>query len=230
MAPIINVVGKKSIGYNQVAVIDVITSNISSHDFVMEETMKEVSLEEMFQTMCKNDFNESSNIKLNSRVMQDAEEVSSEDRHFFQMVEEKTTKAGEHCVVPLLLWNKGLEMSNYRRQVMKRLIYLKARFKRNPSYFADYKKFMDDLKEGYKTDTRPPGKTWFIPHQWVYHPSKPGKIRVVFDCRAEFDEQSLNKELLTGPDLTNQIVGVLTRFWQNSIAFMAGIYRLYTVR
>ena len=61
---------------------------------------------------------------------------------------------------------------------MKRLMYLKARFERNPSYFADYMKFMDDLiKKGYarKEDTRPPGKTWFIPHHGVYHPSKPGK-------------------------------------------------------
>ena len=50
---------------------------------------------------------------------------------------------------------------------------------------------------------------------------------MVFDCSAEFDEQSLNKELLTGPDLTNQILGVLTRFWQNSIAFMADIEAMY---
>ena len=61
----------------------------------------------------------------------------------------------------------------------------------------------------------------------MYHPNKPGKIRVVFDCSAEFDGQSLNKELLTGPDLTNQIVGVLKRFQQNSIAFMVGIEAMY---
>ena len=73
--------------------------------------------------------------------------------------------------------------------------------------------------------------TWkdpVYPPYWVYHhPSKPGKIRVVFDCSAEFDERSLNRELLTGPDLTNQIVGVLTRFQQNSIAFMADIEAMY---
>ena len=40
---------------------------------------------------------------------------------------------------------------------------------------------------------------------------------------AEFDERSLNKILITGPDLTNQIVGVVTRFWQNSTAFMTNI-------
>ena len=86
------------------------------------------------------------------------------------------------------------------------------------------------MREGIRVlggNTRSPGKTCFIPHHGVYHPNKPGKIRVVFDCSAEFDEQSLNKELLTGPDLTSQILGVLTRFWQNSIAFMADIEAMY---
>ena len=46
----------------------------------MEEAKKEVSLEEMFQRMYKNGFNEGSTIKLNRRVMKDAEEVSSEDK------------------------------------------------------------------------------------------------------------------------------------------------------
>ena len=45
------------------------TCNISSHHFVMEEAMKEVSLKEMFQTVYKNDFNDASTIKLNIRVM-----------------------------------------------------------------------------------------------------------------------------------------------------------------
>ena len=36
------------------------------------------------------------------------------------------------------------------------------------------------------------------PHHGVYYPSKPGKIRVVFDCSAEFKETSLNKNLMSG--------------------------------
>ena len=51
MGPIINMVGKKSIGCNRITVIDATSSNISNHHFVMEEAMKEVSPEEMFQRM-----------------------------------------------------------------------------------------------------------------------------------------------------------------------------------
>ena len=61
----------------------------------------------------------------------------------------------------------------------------------------------------------------------MYHPSKPRKIIVVFDCSAQFAGKSLNQELLTGPDLTNSIIGVLTRFRQGEVAFMADIESMY---
>ena len=76
-------------------------------------------------------------------------------------------------------------------------------------------------------DDSPVGRMWYIPHHGVYHPSKPRKIRVVFDCSAQFAGRSLNQELLTGPDLTNLIVGVLTRFRQGEVAFMTDIESMY---
>ena len=68
---------------------------------------------------------------------------------------------------------------------------------------------------------------WYIPHHGEYHPSKPRKIRVVFNCSAQFAGRSLNQEMLTGPDLTNPIVGVLTRFRQGEVAFMADKESMY---
>ena len=71
------------------------------------------------------------------------------------------------------------------------------------------------------------GKTWFIPHHGVYHPHKPGKIRVVFDCSAKYKGKSLNDLLLKGPDLTNSLLGVLTRFRQEHVAVMADIKAMF---
>ena len=68
---------------------------------------------------------------------------------------------------------------------------------------------------------------WYIPHHGVTHPSKPGKVRVVFNCSAEFGGTSLNKQLIAGPDLTNQLVGVLTRFREEHIAYMADIEAMF---
>ena len=53
---------------------------------------------------------------------------------------------------------------------------------------------------------------WYIPHHGVYHLKNPNKIRVVFDCSAQFEGESLNKHLLQGLDLTNNLMGVLCRF------------------
>ena len=61
----------------------------------------------------------------------------------------------------------------------------------------------------------------------MYHKKKPGKIRVVFDCSAVCVGQSLNQQLLQGPDLTNNLTGVLCRFRQEQIAFMCDIQAMF---
>ena len=46
---------------------------------------------------------------------------------------------------------------------------------------------------------------------------------VVFDLSADYKGRCLNRKLLSGPDLTNQIVGVLLRFREEKIAVMGDI-------
>ena len=62
------------------------------------------------------------------------------------------------------------------------------------------------------------GRVNYVVHHGVYHPEKPSKIRVVFDC-ARYAGTSLNQNLLQGPDLTNSLVGVIFRFRQEAVAF-----------
>ena len=60
------------------------------------------------------------------------------------------------------------------------------------------------------------------------HPLKPEKVRVVFDCAAQFAQTSLNQGL-QGPDLTNRIVGlgVLSRFRQETVGLIADIQSMF---
>ena len=44
-----------------------------------------------------------------------------------------------------------------------------------------------------------PGKIWCLPNHGVYHPYKPGKIRVVFAIRANYKGRCINGKLLSGP-------------------------------
>ena len=77
---------------------------------------------------------------------------------------------------------------------------------------------MDYFEKGYARKLSPSEaqistpKTWFLPHHPVLNPNKPGKVRVVFDAAAEVGKVSLNKTLITGPDLLNSLDGVLMRF------------------
>ena len=64
-------------------------------------------------------------------------------------------------------------------------------------------------------------KTWYLPHHAVLSPNKPGKVRVVFDAA------SLNDKLLTGPDLLNNLVGILMRFRTGKIGVMGDIEQMF---
>ena len=84
------------------------------------------------------------------------------------------------------------------------------------------------LEEGHADKARKQYETaWYIPHHGVYHPKKPEKLRVVFDCSAAFQGHSLNRHLLQGPDLTNSLIGVLCRFRQEHVAFACDIEGMF---
>ena len=94
--------------------------------------------------------------------------------------------------------------------------HLKRKFLKDYKYKEDYIKFMNEVFSRGDAEEAPAVAQddrvkWYIPHHGVYHPKK-NEIRVVFDCSARFKGTSLNDHLLSGPDLTNNLTGVLCRF------------------
>ena len=49
----------------------------------------------------------------------------------------------------------------------------------------------------------------------------------MFDCSAKFQDTSLNDHLLVGPDLTNNLVGILSRFRQKPVAITCDIEKMF---
>ncbi|XP_068717276.1 uncharacterized protein [Montipora capricornis] len=72
----------------------------------------------------------------------------------------------------------------------------------------------------------PPGRSWYLPHFATYHNTK-RTIRVVFDSSCEFGGISLNKVLLSGPDLMKNLIGVLMRFRKENIAVMCDVEQMF---
>ena len=61
----------------------------------------------------------------------------------------------------------------------------------------------------------------------MYHAQKPGKIRVVFDCSVQYANMPINTELMSGPELANQVVGLLLKFRKKHVAFMTDIKSMF---
>lgn len=71
-----------------------------------------------------------------------------------------------------------------------------------------------------------PGRSWYLAHFTTYHNTK-HTIRVVFDSSCEFSGVSLNKVLLPGPDLMNNLLGVLMRFRKENVAVMCDVEQMF---
>ena len=77
------------------------------------------------------------------------------------------------------------------------------------------------------TEKPPDGLRWYIPHHRVDHPNSLEKIRVVFDCSADFKGTSLNKNFMSSLDLANQIVGVIVRFREEPVVIVGDIELMF---
>ncbi|XP_042632019.1 uncharacterized protein LOC122148737 [Cyprinus carpio] len=133
--------------------------------------------------------------------------------------------------MPLPFKREKPKLPNNQICAIHHLKGLEKRFKKDQQYY-DYVKFMDDIisrgdAEKVSEEEIDNSPVWYIPHHGVYHPQKPGKIRVVFDCSAKFQDTSLNDHLLKGPDLTNALLGVLCHFRKGPIAIMCDIKRMF---
>ena len=71
---------------------------------------------------------------------------------------------------------------------------------------------------------------WYIPDHGLYYSKEPNKIRLVFDCSAQHQAESLNSHLLQGTDLTNYLTGILCRFHLEPIALMCDIEVRFSLR
>jgi hypothetical protein len=158
---------------------------------------------------------------------------SREDNEFLEMVESGIVKKNGHYVIPLPLRSSNNAIVNNRYQAQQRLMWQRKKMERNSQYHRDYTCFMNNLLEkGYAYPipkdqlNGPEGKVWYLPHHGIYHQQK-NKLRVVFDCSATYRGVSLNGNLLQGPDMTNSLIGVLTRFRQGQIAFMGDIESMF---
>ncbi|XP_062570928.1 uncharacterized protein LOC134232947 [Saccostrea cucullata] len=158
--------------------------------------------------------------------------MSIEDREFLEIMEKKCHKDETgHWSSPIPLKSNRDRLPNNNEQALKRTYSLLTSFNQDPVKMNLAIKFMENLfTHGFAEEApevQEGEECWYLPIFPVFHPKKPNKIRVVFDSSAIYQGHSLNSTLLQGPDLTNNLLGVLLRFRKERVAITGDIEQMF---
>jgi len=120
------------------------------------------------------------------------------------------------------------DLPDNRQMALGRLENLRRKLLKDEKLRSRYVHVMNEhLEKGHVSLGSPKSPRWFLPHHPVINPKKPEKLRIVFDCAAKCRGLSLNDVLLPGPDLINNMTGVLLRFRLYRVALSADIREMF---
>ncbi|XP_053387241.1 uncharacterized protein LOC123539924 [Mercenaria mercenaria] len=162
----------------------------------------------------------------------DKPSLSIEDREFLDIMDHGFRKTNEgKWTAPLPFKSPRQRLPNNRSEALRRAKSLHVSLQRNPEKKSHMVGFMTKILVNGHAEVAPvlgeDEECWFLPIFGVYNPKKPGHVRAVFDSSSTFKGVSLNSVLLTGPDLTNSLLGVLMRFRRESVAISADIEQMF---
>ena len=131
-----------------------------------------------------------------------------------------------------LPWKPVKKLQNNYFSAVSQLKSLQKRLQNDPGLNQKYNQTLQtDLDKNFvkpvEMQAPPPESIWYLPHHPVTNPNKPGKVRRVANAASQFRGESLNSNLLTGPDLLNNLVGVLLRFIEHPVAVLSDIEGMF---
>lgn len=145
-----------------------------------------------------------------------------------------TRRIGDRYESGLLWKDDDPVMPDSYLMAERRLNSLEKKKKADPMFAMAYEKAIRDfvtkdyarklLDHEAKVKSK---RTWFLPHFGVTNPSKPGKVRVVFDAAARVANVSLNSKLLKGPDLNQPLLSVIFQFREGLVGVCGDIREMF---
>ncbi|XP_059217038.1 uncharacterized protein LOC131994307 isoform X1 [Stomoxys calcitrans] len=159
--------------------------------------------------------------------------ISKKNERAMQLLNKATKWVNGRYECPLL-WKENVPLipESYD-MALRRLYSIEQKMAKNREYGIEYKAKIDDyIKKGYcrKLTTEEKeakyDRVFYIPHFGVKNPNKKG-IRLVFDAAAEINEFSLNKALISGPDLNNPLISILFKLREGPIAVCGDIKEMF---
>ncbi|XP_057377898.1 uncharacterized protein LOC130699710 [Daphnia carinata] len=161
--------------------------------------------------------------------------MSAEDRRGEEILKRTIKYIENHHQADLMWKTDNPELLDHHSMALSRLFQIERRFKRDPSYAKRYNDVIQEyinlgharLLSTEEAKRRTP-RTNYMPHHGVQSStSLSTKTRVVFDCSAECEGTSLNKNLLRGQNYLLKLLGIILRFRKHQIPISSDIEKMY---
>ena len=163
------------------------------------------------------------------------DKLSQVEREEAKVIEDSCVLKDNQWTIPYP-WKKDPKLLPDNKNVaIKRLESTERRLKQNQEHANAYCKQMDELQEmGFarkltKEEIKSyDGPVHYIPHHAVVRPeNKSTPVRIVFNASSTYQGHVLNDYWLKGPDLLNNLFGVILRFREKEVALVGDISKMY---
>ena len=159
---------------------------------------------------------------------------SAADKHALSILNSETVHNGERYIVPMLWIDSNVSLPNNYYSSLVQFKTLERRLIKDTELRERYAETIrEDVRKGYVVTVEPHNprkrsdREWYLPHHPFVNPNKPGKVRRVLNGASKFHGTSLNKSLLVGLDLLQNLTFVLLRFRQHKYAVSADIEGMF---
>ena len=160
---------------------------------------------------------------------------SASDARALDILENTTLHNGKRYDVGIMWAEDNIELPNNYFSAVVQLKSLEKRLTKDQTLRENYSNTIkEDLDKGYVERVKDAHKRescsrreWYLPHHPVANQNKLGKVRRVLNEAAKFNGASLNKSILTGPDLLRNLIYVLLLFRQHPFALSTDIEGMF---
>ena len=165
----------------------------------------------------------------------DGEKLRRVEREEAKIIEDSCKKSGNRWIVPYPWKRDPLMLPNNKEQATRRLEAMEIQLSKNPEHAKAYNsqmKEMEDLKFSRKItqeeERQYTGPVHYITHHAVVRPEKKSTpLRIVYNSSSSYKGHRLNDYWLKGPDLLNNLLGVILRFREEPVAVNGDISKIY---
>nr|XP_034311144.1 uncharacterized protein LOC117684166 [Crassostrea gigas] len=215
------------------------SSRHSSHKTFVSENGRPTALEPCDQTVnIRNNFVNTYKTKVTKlNIFETTSDdnkpgLSIEDRKFLNIMDKEFHMNSEgKWTAPLPFRSPREPIPDNYQMALRRAKSLDASLHHNEVKKDHFLAFMQKILDNEHAELapyQPHGKErWYLPLFGVYHPRKPDQIRGVFDASAKYEGVCLNDQLLQGPDLINDLLGILIRFRKHAVAVVADVQQMF---